>query len=178
MRRVVLLLTVISVALLLASGVALAVSKSGGNGDDLLKGTNDRDTISGGGGDDLIYGKGASDQLYGNSGADEVHGNRGDDELFSGQGVDEVYGGTGDDFINTIDERVDRVIDCGPGRKDFAVVDIDEFERTLNTETCEEVHGFEITFGEAQGVTLETLTPETLTPETIPEGVSVKQVSP
>jgi hypothetical protein len=45
MRRTLLLLTTMVVALLLASGVALAVNKVGTNGPDTLRGTNGDDNL-------------------------------------------------------------------------------------------------------------------------------------
>ena len=53
MRRTLLLLTTMVVALLLASGVALAVNKVGTNGPDTLRGTN---------GDDNLLGRGDNEQ--------------------------------------------------------------------------------------------------------------------
>jgi Ca2+-binding RTX toxin-like protein len=52
MRRTLLLLSTMMLALLLAGGVALAAAIAGINGDDTLRGTNERDTISGAAGDD------------------------------------------------------------------------------------------------------------------------------
>jgi hypothetical protein len=152
-RRVVLVLTLMIAALVLASGVALAVSKSGGNGDDLLKGTKDRDTLSGGGGDDRIYGKAAGDQLYGDSGADEVYGNRGNDQLFGGQGVDKVFGGPGDDWVNLLDEHGGDVADCGTGvdtvHQDFDDV-FPELAERFGGRGCERVIESEATFEGAE----------------------------
>ena len=47
MRRVILLLTVMAVTLVLASGVALAVNKIGTDGPDTLRGTNEADSLLG-----------------------------------------------------------------------------------------------------------------------------------
>ena len=47
MRRTILLLTVAATTLLLASGVAFAVSRSGGPGDDILRGTDGTDALPG-----------------------------------------------------------------------------------------------------------------------------------
>jgi hemolysin type calcium-binding protein len=186
MRRVALLLMVVSTAVLLASGVALAAAIAGTNGNDTLIGTNDRDTISGAAGDDYIAGLDARDSLYGDQGADEVHGNGGNDQLFPGQGADESYGGRGDnDFINAIDEKVDSVINCGPGQNDEAYTDIFpgtadpqvEFNRAVRG-GCENVSGVSITPQQAdqraEGVALETLTPGT----PLPDGVTLVQVYP
>jgi Ca2+-binding RTX toxin-like protein len=52
-------------ALLLASGVALAVNKIGTNGPDTLRGTNAADNLDGRGGNDVLYGLGGRDNLLG-----------------------------------------------------------------------------------------------------------------
>jgi RTX calcium-binding nonapeptide repeat (4 copies) len=174
MKRILVLLVTMAAAVVVASGVALAAAIAGTNGDDTLIGTNNRDTISGAAGDDFIAGRDARDSLYGDQGADEVHGNAGNDQVFTGQGADEAYAGRGDnDFVNTLDEELESVIDCGPGQNDEAYVDFDESELAV-AGGCEIVHGAGVEPLQAEGVT----SPETLTPETTPEGVSIEQVSP
>jgi Ca2+-binding RTX toxin-like protein len=51
-----------------ASGVALAVVRTGGPGDDYLRGTNGPHALSGRGGDDVLLGLRGDDALYGRSG--------------------------------------------------------------------------------------------------------------
>jgi Ca2+-binding RTX toxin-like protein len=105
MRRVALLLTVMAAALVLASGVALAVTKVGTNGHDVLKGTDGKDSLLGLGGQDDIFGKGGSDNLLGGPGKDNVLGGDerrpggGDKNLAGGSGNDLVLGGKGSDNI-------------------------------------------------------------------------------
>ena len=70
MRRVILLLTVMATTLVLASGVALALTKIGTNGPDTLRGTN---------GDDNLLGKGANDRLFALNGRDTLLGGPGKD---------------------------------------------------------------------------------------------------
>jgi len=53
-RRLVLLLAVMALAMLMASGVALAVNEVGTDGPDTLRGTN---------GDDNLVGRGGNDRL-------------------------------------------------------------------------------------------------------------------
>jgi hypothetical protein len=65
MRRVVLVLAVMALALLLASGVAWAVNKIGTDGPDILRGTNRADNLLGEGGNDGIFGLGGRDNLVG-----------------------------------------------------------------------------------------------------------------
>jgi hypothetical protein len=55
MRRVVLVLTVMAAALILANGVALALSKIGTNGPDTLRGTNANNDLLGRGGQDDLF---------------------------------------------------------------------------------------------------------------------------
>ncbi len=104
MRRLVLLLTVMAAALVLASGVALAVNRVGTNGHDVLKGTDGKDNLIGLGGQDDLFGKGGgSDNLVGGEGKDNVlagderRPGRGDKNLVGGPGNDAVFGGKGSD---------------------------------------------------------------------------------
>ncbi len=102
MRRLVLLLTVMAAALVLASGVALAVNRVGTNGHDVLKGTNGEDNLLGLGGQDDLFGRGGSDNLVGGPGKDNVLGGDerprgGDKNLAGGSGNDFVGGGNGSD---------------------------------------------------------------------------------
>jgi hypothetical protein len=65
MRRVFLLLTTMALALVLASGVALAVTKIGTDGPDTLRGTNGADNLLGNGGNDDLFGLGGRDNQLG-----------------------------------------------------------------------------------------------------------------
>jgi Ca2+-binding RTX toxin-like protein len=65
MRRTIVLLTTMALTLLVASGVALAVTKIGTNGPDTLKGTNGADNLLGKGGNDVLYAVGGMDNLVG-----------------------------------------------------------------------------------------------------------------
>lgn len=128
MRRTMLLLSAVAVALLIASGVALAVTKqcvpgrvcNGTAGGDQITGTNQADTINGGGGSDRIYalggpdrvngGPGQDDDLYGGLGDDtlndysdgygDFYGEQGNDTLNGGPSGDNMYGGPGNDRVN------------------------------------------------------------------------------
>src|SRR5918997_3338658 len=103
MRRVVLVLGAMALALLLASGVAWAVNKIGTDGPDTLRGTNRADNLSGKAGNDVLYGLGGRDNLRGGSGKDLVFGGSqrrlsgGDKNLVGGRGHDVVLGGVGSD---------------------------------------------------------------------------------
>ena len=113
MRRTILMVATMALTLLVASGVALAVTKIGGPGPDVLKGTDNRDRLEGGGGPDSLLGLGAGDCLSGGTGADTVEGGPGDDLATGGPGgcesplgqerpgeSDVVNGGPGDDLVD------------------------------------------------------------------------------
>ena len=91
MRRAILLLAVTAATLLVPGGVALAVTKIGGPGDDVLYGTDNPDKIDGRAGDDTIYGLGGDDST-------QCSRERG--YLVGGEGDDTIYGGTGDDCMD------------------------------------------------------------------------------
>ena len=66
MRRTIVLLATMVLTLLVASGVALAVTKIGTNGPDTLRGTNGADNLLGKGANDVLYALGGRDnQLEG-----------------------------------------------------------------------------------------------------------------
>src|SRR4249919_2998739 len=102
----------------------------GSEGDDLLRGTPDRDVIWGAGGDDTIHGGLGNDLADGGTGdRDRVIGDLGDDKLIGGPGdydevagslgIDTVSGGPGDfDYVHG-DYGYDRM-DGGPGSHDMA----------------------------------------------------------
>ena len=94
MRRAIVLLTVMAAMLVMASGVAVAVTKFGGSGNDRLFGTAGPDTLVGGTGNDEIDGFLGPDQIFGGSG---------DDLLFDGENRggarDILVGGSGDDLL-------------------------------------------------------------------------------
>jgi Ca2+-binding RTX toxin-like protein len=68
----------------------IALTATGGDGDDYISAYDQVDHLSGGAGDDVIY-------AYG--GNDIIHGDAGNDDLYAGSGIDSVYGGEGDDNL-------------------------------------------------------------------------------
>jgi Ca2+-binding RTX toxin-like protein len=78
-----------ALTLVVAGGVALAVSKVGTNGRDTLTGTNKNDFLSG---------KGGGDDVYGWDGTDELQGGPGKDFLFGGRCADFRSDGSCADF--------------------------------------------------------------------------------
>jgi Ca2+-binding RTX toxin-like protein len=105
MRRTILLLASMALTLLVASGVALAVTKIGTNGPDTLRGTNGDDNLVGKGGNDKLFSLRGNDNLLGGTGKDIVAGGDGHDtkggdkNLLGGPGNDLVNGGLGSDNV-------------------------------------------------------------------------------
>jgi hypothetical protein len=117
MRKTVLVLALITLGVLLASGVALAATFNGTDGDDVIYGGSTADTIDGKGGADALNGKGGSDTLYGGPGNDNpattlydnvtnsyvsagVRGGGGDDTIEGQEGDDDIEGNAGRDTVN------------------------------------------------------------------------------
>jgi Ca2+-binding RTX toxin-like protein len=76
-RRVTLLITAMGVAMLLASGVALAVTFDGTDRDDMFVGTDGPDDIRGRAGNDNLSGAGGIDRVRGDGGNDTLSGGPG-----------------------------------------------------------------------------------------------------
>jgi Ca2+-binding RTX toxin-like protein len=121
MRRVVLVLAAMALALLLASGVALAVNKLGTNGPDTLRGTNKADNLLGRGGNDILIALAGDDNLQGERGKDIVFGGTerrlsgGYKNMVGGSGNDSVIGGRGSD--NVLGEEGNDLVADGPNRE-------------------------------------------------------------
>ena len=109
MRRTILAVATMALTMLVASGVALAVTKIGTEGPDTLKGTNEADTLLGKNGNDRIFRLRGNDNLLGGAGKDVVFGGElvngnllvrvGDKNLVGGPGNDWVLGGLGADNV-------------------------------------------------------------------------------
>jgi len=118
-----------TLTLLVASGVALAVTKIGTSGPDTLRGTNGDDNLLGKGANDVLYALGGMDNLLGAEGKDwlltgerrALGGNKvsaggpGNDGVAGGLGSDTVLGGSGNDFVFG-DKGSDRAVAGGEGR--------------------------------------------------------------
>lgn len=76
----------------------------GGDGDDLLVGTNREDYIKGGWDNDTIYGCDGDDELLGQKNGDVLVGGNGDDDMDGGKGNDRCHGGPGNDDKSSCDE--------------------------------------------------------------------------
>ncbi len=122
MRRVILLLTMMAATLVVASGVALALTKIGTDGPDTLRGTNGADNLSGKAGNDILLALAGNDNLLGGRDKDILVGGSkrhlfsgGDKNLAGGPGNDAVFGGRGSDNISGEDGN--DVLADGPNRE-------------------------------------------------------------
>jgi hypothetical protein len=102
MRRTILLLSAMMLALLLASGVAWAANITclggpcvGTEQNDRITGSLEDDVIQALGGRDHVTGRGGDDSVDGGRGGDEITGGDGGDSLIGGRGPDEIGGGPG-----------------------------------------------------------------------------------
>jgi Ca2+-binding RTX toxin-like protein len=104
MRRTIMLLATMALTVLVASGVALAVTKIGTEGPDTLRGTNGDDNLTGKGGNDRLFALDGRDTLLGGPGKDWLDTSpkkfrTGDKNLLGGPGNDIVFGGRGSDKV-------------------------------------------------------------------------------
>jgi len=72
----------------------------GGDGDDVLLGTDRGDDLDGGGGDDTLVGLAGRDTLEGHGGDDRFDGGAARDVIYGGRGADIVVAGTGNDHVD------------------------------------------------------------------------------
>jgi len=111
MRKTILALALLSTALLLASGVALAATIRcptepgtnlcvGSPNNDKLLGTSASEIMKSKGGDDVMRAEGGSDELRGAAGSDTLYGQPGTDTLYGGRGPDRLLGDVGNDVLN------------------------------------------------------------------------------
>jgi Ca2+-binding RTX toxin-like protein len=94
----ILLLASMSMALLLASGIVLAVNQILCDGGECL-GTPRNDEMLGSLRHDVIYGLKGDDRMWGRTGRDDVYGFKGNDWATGGSGIDKVSGGDGRDTL-------------------------------------------------------------------------------
>jgi len=99
MRKTALLFAAMVLALVVSSGVALAVTKSCEGLAECL-GTKRADTLNGSDGSERMYGKGRGDTLNGFGSVDELFGQGGADKLFGGSEEDNMIGGPGNDVLD------------------------------------------------------------------------------
>jgi len=100
-----LLVAATALTVLVASGVAFAVTRIGTDGPDTLRGTKGDDNLIGKGANDTLLSLAGDDTLLGGPGKDVVNGGSiaqplgGDKNLVGGEGNDAVQGGLGSDNV-------------------------------------------------------------------------------
>lgn len=90
-------------------------SLTGTAGGDLIQGRGGADRLFGLAGDDCLYGGAGNDALSGGGGNDKLDGGPGRDKLTGGKGKDTFTGGRGNDTINSRD-GIRETVNCGKGR--------------------------------------------------------------
>jgi Ca2+-binding RTX toxin-like protein len=83
------------------------------------------DMLHGGRGDDTLLGFAGPDSLWGGPGDDGLSGGvkaTPDDNASPGRD-DSLLGGPGNDYLDAVGDDRDSVIDCGPGKRDRALID-------------------------------------------------------
>jgi RTX calcium-binding nonapeptide repeat (4 copies) len=125
-KRAVILLTAIALAVVLGSGVALAktIHCNGGNcfgtnRPDSIFGTNRHDAVFAKRGGDFVSGRGSADNLNGEDGDDRIFGGRGDDWIKGGRHADTVKGDLGNDRLTGGSGQ--NVIRAGDGMRDLII---------------------------------------------------------
>jgi Ca2+-binding RTX toxin-like protein len=93
-----------------------------------------------------LIGSGNNDTLTGNNLANRIDGSNGDDTIAGGAGPDVLLGGEGNDAINSRDGEADPFIDCGPGTRDSANLDLVDRPRASRTNPLTSPVNCEITF--------------------------------
>jgi Ca2+-binding RTX toxin-like protein len=107
MRKTILVLASVALAMVVAGGVAWAANIQcrantkciGTDQADTMKGTPLRDSIYAKYGEDTVYGRGSSDKIYGSLGHDKIFGGAGRDWLVGGSQQDTIYGQSGPDWL-------------------------------------------------------------------------------
>jgi Ca2+-binding RTX toxin-like protein len=92
-----------------ALALALVLFSAGTPGDDVLSGTEHRDSILAGPGDDRIAAYAGNDLVDAGLGNDVVYSGEGNDAVYGGPGNDRLVGGAGRDFLsgNVGDDVID-----------------------------------------------------------------------
>ena len=99
-RKTILVLASVALAVLVVGGAAWAANVQGTGGDDVLSGTENRDTINPFDGNDTVRALGGNDDVRHSFGNDTIYGGAGNDTLRGGRGNDAIYGGPGKDLID------------------------------------------------------------------------------
>ncbi|HEX2181223.1 MAG TPA: hypothetical protein VHH10_02985 [Rubrobacteraceae bacterium] len=136
MRKVILIVATVAVAVLALGSVAQAALTTGGPGDDEIVGTDHSDTILGRRSADRLFGLGSTDVINGGKGNDLVVGG-GEDELSGAAGDDTIYTGTRTESDKWSDE-----IPCGSGTDTVYLSGQDHAAHNITTGACENLRNY------------------------------------
>src|SRR5215207_7198266 len=142
MRKAVLFMASMALAVLLVCGVALAADIQCPNrAGNLCVGTTGDDTLLGTANSDEIRGGGGADDLFGGSGNEAIDGGGTPQPgITGGLGPDGLNGGDGDDFIMAANDGSSDTISCGPSSgQDGDIVAFDQDNAGITDildETC------------------------------------------
>jgi Ca2+-binding RTX toxin-like protein len=126
MRRASLLTLTVALVLVLATGVALAATIKGTDGDDFLRGTNGADNIGARAGNDEVRARAGNDQVFGGTNSDTLYGMEDNDLIVGGRGNDRLDGGTGNDTLKShFDGQADNLT-CNQGSRDVAYLEVND----------------------------------------------------
>jgi hypothetical protein len=126
MKRIILLLSIITFAGLWFTTAANPSPKPAAAGPGCTKSGNDgNNVLAGGRGHDVLCGLGGKDYVFGDGGNDGLRGGTGNDVLTGALGHDTVKGNTGRDRIFIVDSLGGELAAGGPG-KDRCYVDPDD----------------------------------------------------
>ena len=108
-------------------GLSMLVTLMGGNGNDILTGSDEANHLIGGNGKDTLWGGAGADHLWGNNGKDLLDGGLDDDILEGGNGRDFLCGGLGIDVFlgrDKLAELADYVSGVDEYTNPFAIIDL------------------------------------------------------
>jgi Ca2+-binding RTX toxin-like protein len=120
--------------------LSYADEANGGDGADIIFGSNDDDVLHGDSGVDTVSGGSRNDQVYGDEGDDSVNGDSEDDLVDGGPGQDKLNGDSssvyaGNDTLNARDGERDQ-ISCNFGAD---IVEADQLDAVEGSGQCEQV---------------------------------------
>ncbi|WP_275078575.1 calcium-binding protein, partial [Pseudovibrio sp. WM33] len=109
-------------------------------------------------GDDVVHGNNQGDTLYGLGGNDTLHGHEGDDTLIGGYDDDTLFGGSGNDTLNG--EHGDDTLVGGTGNDTYkyeygsghdTIIDVHADSSEINELVISDYHPYEVEFSRPSG---------------------------
>ena len=139
-KRIALLVGTVGLLVVLAAGVAFALTITGTNAPDNITGTSSADNIAASANDDVVSGLGGPDRIFGDGGDDTLNGDSGADHVESGDGDNVARGNEGaGDWVSVVDNDTNDFASGGDGIDDVCVVDLINGVTDDYSGTCETV---------------------------------------